>query len=106
MAAPKPDDLKDLGKRLDAVEGERAARDKRPQQTSLGIAFRFSTEMVSALLVGGAVGWGIDWASDRWSPVHTKPWGLIVFFVLGAAAGILNVVRAAREINADMAKNG
>ena len=106
MAAPKPDDLKNLGRRLDAIEGERAARADRPRQTSLSIAFRFSTELVSALIVGGAIGLGIDWASDRWSPIHTRPWGLIVFFVLGAAAGILNVVRAAREINAQMAKNG
>jgi ATP synthase protein I len=104
MAAPKPDDLKDLGKRLDAIEGERAARTKRPPQTSLSIAFRFSTELVAALIVGGAIGWGIDWAADRWSPVHTRPWGLIVFFVFGAAAGILNVMRAAREINAQVAK--
>ena len=50
------------------------------------------------------LGWGIDWAADRWSPVHTRPWGLVVFFVFGAAAGILNVMRAAREINGQVAK--
>jgi len=66
----------------------------------MGIAFRFSTEMVVALIVGGLLGYGIDWLAG------TKPIFMILFFVLGAAAGILNVIRAARELNAEMAKNG
>ena len=45
-------------------------------------------ELVAALVVGVAIGWGID----RW--LGTRPWGLLVFFFLGAAAGILNVYRA------------
>jgi ATP synthase protein I len=106
MSPSDPEELRKLGDRLDSVERQMTGRGKTAPQTSLGIAFRFSTELVSALIVGGALGWGIDWATDRWSPVHTRPWGLILCFVLGAAAGILNVIRAAREINASMAKNG
>jgi ATP synthase protein I len=53
--------------------------------------------MVAALIVGGGIGYGIDWLAG------TKPIFLIVFFVLGAAAGIRNVLRAAKELNADMA---
>lgn len=59
--------------------------------------------MISALLVGGGLGWGIDWGFDRWSSVHTRPWGVVVMFVLGAAAGIRNVMRAAKEMNAEAA---
>jgi ATP synthase protein I len=103
MSAPEPKDLRELGDRLDAAQRRSAERSKGPPPTSLGIAFRFSTEMVAALIVGGGVGYGIDWATAQWSPIHTKPWGLIVFFVLGAAAGILNVIRAAHELNAEMA---
>jgi ATP synthase protein I len=103
MSAPEPKDLRELGDRLDALQRQNAERSKSPPPTSLGIAFRFSTEMVAALIVGGAFGWAIDWASDRWSPIHTRPWGLIVMFIVGAAAGILNVVRAAQELNAEMA---
>ncbi len=66
----------------------------------MSIALRFSTEMVVALIVGGVLGYGIDWLAG------TKPIFMILFFVLGAAAGILNVIRAARELNAEMAKNG
>ncbi|HTT96530.1 MAG TPA: AtpZ/AtpI family protein [Rhizomicrobium sp.] len=106
MAAPEPKDLRELGDRLDALQKQHADRTKAPPPTSMGIAFRFSTEMVAALVVGGGMGWAIDWITDRWSPIHTKPWGLIVFFVLGAAAGILNVIRAARELNAKMANGG
>jgi ATP synthase protein I len=103
MSTPEPKDLRELGDRLLAAKEREAARRKAPAPTSLGIAFRFSTEMVAALVVGGGMGWAIDWITDRWSSIHTKPWGLIVFFVLGAAAGILNVIRAARELNAEIA---
>ncbi|HEX3808593.1 MAG TPA: AtpZ/AtpI family protein [Rhizomicrobium sp.] len=97
MPAPEPDDLRSLGARLDAVQRKRASGQKQAPPTSLGIAFRFTTEMVAALIVGGAVGWGIDWLAG------TRPIFLVVFFVLGAAAGIRNVVRAAAELNAQMA---
>jgi len=106
MSPTEPEELRKLGDRLDAAEERVKPKNRPAPQSSAGIAFRFSTELVSALVVGGALGWGIDWAADRWSPIHTRPVGLILFFVLGAAAGIFNVIRAAREINADMARNG
>ena len=61
MSAPKPEDLRSLGDRLDGALRKREARGKGPPPTSLGIAFRFSTEMVAALIVGGGIGYGIDW---------------------------------------------
>ena len=63
---------------------------------------RFATELVAALVVGGGLGWGMDWLFGHFG-FHTSPVFLIVFFVLGAAAGIRNVMRAANEINAEMA---
>jgi ATP synthase protein I len=96
MPPSEPEDLRKLGDRLDAVERRVTGRDKAPPRTSLGIAFRFSTEMVAALIVGGGIGYGIDWLAG------TKPIFLVVFFVLGAAAGIRNVLHAASEINAEM----
>jgi ATP synthase protein I len=103
MPSPEPDDLKRLAERIDEAERKHAQRKKPPPPTSLGIAFRFATEMVSALLVGGGLGWGIDWAFDHWSHLQTRPWGMVVMFVLGAAAGIRNVMAAAKELNAEMA---
>ncbi len=102
---PDPRNLRDLGKRLDEAQAKHATGKKRPPPTQLGIASRFATELVAALLVGGALGWGIDWLFGHFG-VHTKPVFLIVLFVLGAAAGIRNVMRAAGEINAEMAAKG
>jgi ATP synthase protein I len=101
--APDPDRLKDLGRRLDEVQLKRADASNRPPPTQMGIAGRFATELVAALVVGGGLGWGIDWLFGRFGH-HTRPVFLLVFFVLGAAAGIRNVMRAANQINAEMAR--
>src|SRR6185312_11473815 len=97
MSPQEPKDLRKLGDRLDAFQRAHETRHKAPPPSSASIAFRFSTELVVGLIVGGGLGYGIDWLAG------TKPIFLIVFFVLGAAAGILNVVRAAKEINAEIA---
>ena len=52
-------------------------------------ALRLSSELVAGVLVGAAIGWGIDHL------LSTSPFGLIVFFLLGFVAGIVNVVRSA-----------
>lgn len=100
--ASNPDDLAKLGRRLDEAQ-QRQALDKRPPPTQLGIAGRFATELVAAVVVGSGLGWGIDWLLGRFGH-HTSPAFLLVFFVLGAAAGIRNVMRAASEINAEIAR--
>jgi len=60
--------------------------------SGFGVAFRIGVELVAALVVG--VGAGL--LLDRW--LGSTPWFLIVFFFLGAAAGVLNVYRAASRI--------
>ena len=102
MASQDPDRLRDLGQRLDDVQRRHAVGPKGPPSSQLGIAGRFATELVAALVMGGGLGWGVDWLCGHFG-FHTKPVFLIVFFVLGAAAGIRNVMRAANEINAKMA---
>jgi ATP synthase protein I len=102
MASQDPDRLSELGQRLDEAQRRSAVQAKRPPPNQLGIAGRFATELVAALVVGGGLGWGLDWLTGRFG-FHTKPVFLIVFFILGAAAGIRNVMRAATEINASMA---
>jgi ATP synthase protein I len=51
--------------------------------------FRLSTELVAGVLVGAAIGWALD------RLIGTSPLGLIVFLLLGFAAGVVNVIRAA-----------
>jgi ATP synthase protein I len=102
MTAQEPENLRELGERLDNAQKRNAKRDTRPPPTQTGIAARFATELGAALLVGGALGWGLDWLFGHFG-VHTRPLFIVVFFVLGAAAGIRNVMRAASELNAEIA---
>jgi len=60
---------------------------ERSDGSAMGAGLRVGIEMVSALLVGLAIGWGLD----RW--LGTRPIMTVVFLVLGVAAGILNVWR-------------
>ena len=82
--------FKRLGERLGHRPSE-SSPDQRPAADPSAIArgFRLSTELVAGVLVGAAVGWVID----RWLGI--SPWGMIVFLLLGFAAGVLNVMRAA-----------
>ena len=102
MTAPDPRRLDDLGKRLAELQTKHAAGPKRQPPSQSGIAFRFTTELVASLAVGGGLGWGIDWLLGHFG-FHTRPVFLIVFFMLGIVAGIRNVMRAANEINAEIA---
>ena len=58
----------------------------------MGSAFKLGTELVSAVLVGTIIGFILDTWFD------TKPWLIIIFFFLGAAAGMLNVIRTANRM--------
>ena len=51
--------------------------------------FRLSSELVAGVLVGAGLGWLID------RGLGVAPWGLIIFLLLGFAAGVLNVMRSA-----------
>ncbi len=53
----------------------------------MGIGARVGVELVSALAVGLAIGWGLDWL------LGTRPWLLALFVLLGGAAGVANVWR-------------
>jgi ATP synthase protein I len=84
--------LQRLGQRLDNasrpsenVTGPRSAADA----SAYARGFRMSTELVAGVVVGALIGWLLD----RWLGI--SPWGLIVFLLLGFAAGVLNVMRAA-----------
>ncbi|MEM7227151.1 MAG: AtpZ/AtpI family protein [Pseudomonadota bacterium] len=90
----KPPTLRDLDERL-KVARARQETDQRPSGragaagSGMGFGFRIATDLIVGLVVGIAIGLGLD----TW--LGTKPWLMIVFFFLGAAAGILNVYRTA-----------
>ena len=95
--APDPDELRTLGRRLDEIERRKAAKVEKPP-TLLGFAFRFSTELVLALFVGAAMGWGLDWLFGQFS-IATRPVFIVIGSLFGAAAGIRNVIRVAKKMN-------
>ncbi len=88
--------LKDLSGRIAAERSERK-ENERPSaslQGATGFAkgYRLASEFVAGTLVGGLIGYGIDWFFG------TLPIGLIVFLLLGFGAGILNMARAANRV--------
>jgi ATP synthase protein I len=83
-----------LGERLGHLHSGRpsdSSPGQRPTADPSGIArgFRLSVELVAGVLVGDGIGWLLDW----WLGI--SPLGMIVFLLLGFAAGVLNVMRAA-----------
>ena len=90
------DRLKALEIRLQAARTRGKQADKPPARgVALGKAFRLVSELVIGLVVGGGIGWYLD----RW--LGTAPIMLLIFFVLGIAAGVLNVMRTAQSFEAD-----
>jgi ATP synthase protein I len=67
-----------------AGNGDGAAR-----ASAFARGFRLSSELIAGVVVGAVIGWGFD------RLLSTSPWGLIVFFLLGFAAGVINVMRSA-----------
>jgi ATP synthase protein I len=84
-----------IGKRLDEVKTRRTPVDRSAENRARGEAFAKAFRFVAELLVGVGVGGFIGWALDR--QLGTGPWLLVVFVILGFAAGLSNVIRAARE---------
>ena len=65
---------------------------KEPSSSNIGVAFKLSTEMVAAVVVGTIIGFILD----NW--FGTKPWLILIFFFVGVVAGILNVIRSAKNM--------
>lgn len=89
----------ELGKRLDEVK-ERSAKASAPREdaaergNAMGQAFKIAAELVAGVGFGGFVGWALD------RQFGTAPWLFVVFLILGFAAGMLNVIRTARQMQA------
>ena len=90
----KNDPLREFGERLDKARAANQgppgrAPDSEPSTSNaLAFGWRVGIELVGAIVVAEFIGW----AMDKW--LGTRPWGMVVFFFLGVAAGMLNVYRA------------
>jgi ATP synthase protein I len=93
MVPPRKDRFGDFTERLDRAKGRHDdAPDAQARGSAMGTAFRITSELVVGLIFGGLLGWQLD----KW--LDTSPVLLIMFFVLGAAAGIWNVIRVALQM--------
>jgi ATP synthase protein I len=84
--------LRNLDRKLDVRRASGHADEpprEQPSSRRFGLALRMGADFVAGVVVGGAIGWGID------RLFGTSPWGLIVFVLLGFAAGVLTVLRTA-----------
>ena len=65
---------------------------KKQNPSSIGAAFKLSTELISAVAVGTIIGFILD------ETFGTKPWLILIFFFVGVVAGITNVIKSAKNM--------
>ncbi|HSD92402.1 MAG TPA: AtpZ/AtpI family protein [Methyloceanibacter sp.] len=87
-----------LGAELKEAQGRHGLGPGLPPQrpgSALGQSLRLGMELVAGVAVGAFIGWALD----RF--LGTAPFLMVVFLALGATAGIMNVVRTAKRMQAD-----
>ena len=87
-----PEDLKTRLKIAKSKIKKQVQSDIEKKGSFMGSAFKLGTELVASVAVGTIIGFILD------SWFDTKPWLIIIFFFLGTAAGMLNVIRTANRM--------
>ena len=87
-----PEDFKTRLKIAKSKIAKQVQSDSEKRGSFMGSAFKLGTELVASVAVGTIIGFILDTWFD------TKPWLIIIFFFLGAAAGMLNVIRTANRM--------
>ena len=99
--SPRQSETSELAERIRKAQEARAAANGSQQasrqgdMSTLARGLRIGAEFVAAILVGSGIGYLIDMF------VGTSPWALLIMFMVGFAAGIVNVTRVVAELNAD-----
>ena len=92
-------DIKDISTRLKIAKknfNKDNQKNRGSNAASIGKALKISTELVAAVVVGSTIGYLLDGWFD------TKPLLIICFFIMGVAAGILNVIRSAKKMHSKL----
>jgi ATP synthase protein I len=99
MVEDRKDSLEERRDSLDARLKQARPKDERVEESNdvtrkgYSQALKISSEFISAIVVGGIIGYLLDLL------LPTKPWGLIVFVLLGFVAGVLNVLRVTGKVS-------
>ena len=89
-------EIKEIKEKVKKLKDELKAKElKKEGSSSMGIALKMGTEFVAAVFVASFIGFHVD----KW--LQTTPIFIIIFFIIGSVAGILNVVRSSKMINKD-----
>ena len=94
--------LKEISTRLEIAKKKikkKQIKNNDSNVASLGKALKISTELVAAVVVGTTLGFILD----NW--FDTRPWLTISFFFMGVAAGILNVIKSAKNMHKNLKNN-
>ena len=84
-----------LKTRLEIAKSKISAKDLYKNEevpSSIGAAFKLSTELVAAVGIGTIIGFILD------KTFGSTPWLIIIFFFLGVTAGIINVFKSAKNM--------
>jgi ATP synthase protein I len=97
--------ISELGERLGKVRSRRdsemnAGADAEQRGRGMAYGMRMAAELVVAVVMGGVIGWALD------RVLGSRPWLFLVFFLLGFAAGVFNVVRAYERMQRDFTAKG
>ena len=88
-------DFKEISTRLEIAKKKINSNQKEndgSNAAAFGKALKISTELVAAVAVGSILGFILD----NW--FDTKPLLTIFFFIMGVAAGIINVIKSAKKM--------
>lgn len=92
----------EIGEKLDAMKSRKAERRQgsfasagKQADSAFGQAFRLAAELVVGVVAGVLIGGFLD------RKLGTGPWLLVLFLMLGFAAGLLNLIRGARKAQAE-----
>jgi len=88
----------DFAQRLDEAradrDGTQAAEAQQARGQAMGLGIKLASELIAALLVGGALGYGLDLLTGR------LPLFLLIGLALGMAAAFMNVLRLMKKMSA------
>lgn len=90
---PTKTDLEALSEKLEVLNARHKPiyEPTRDSASNMAEGFKYASEFSAAILVGAALGWGVDKLTGL------SPWGLLIGLFLGMCAGILTIVRAAQD---------
>lgn len=82
----------ELGSKLDTAKKRHdPPQSRRGQGEAMAMGLRAASELIGGVIVGSGIGWLLDRALGTW------PGFFILFFLLGAAAGMLGIIRMAQR---------